>query len=320
MGKPRQRTVLVPAFFICVGAGLTSPSLAAEPPDSGLRDADRHFERGVALYTEADYRGALIEFMRAYTLAPNGVVLFNIGETQYQLRDYAAALATFQQYLVEVPDDSHRALAVRNIKELRGRVGELRVVTIPPGATISINDRVVGQAPLEKPVIVGIGHLDVRAVLPGRPPVQHPIEIAAEDEVLATMEIPPAPAAIGASTPRGTNLDDRSSDGVLSRPSSRTAGWVATGILAGGAVAFGVLALNASSELRDARTEFPTTSERLDQLSSRTRTLSIAADSFAAAALLVGGITLYATIDSNRQASRAQLTAGLGTVRFDARF
>ncbi len=319
MDQPRPRSVFVLLLVACMCAGWISPSLAAEEPAAGLREADRHFERGVALYTDTDYRAALVEFTRAYTLAPNAVVLFNIGETQYQLRDYAAALATFEQYLAEGPEDSHRALAARSIKELRGRVGELRVVTIPPGATISFNDRVVGQSPLEKPVIVGIGHVDVRAVLPGRPPIQRPIEIAAEDDVLATMEIPPEPMHRAESTP-GTRLDDRSSDRSAGRPAGRTVGWVATGILVGGAVAFGVLALNASNDLRHARGEYPTASDRLDQLADRTKTLSLVADSFTAAALVVGGITLYATLDANRQERATRLAVGLGTVSLDARF
>ena len=145
-----------------------APSAAVAEPDGSVREADRHFQRGVALYVEADYRGALVEFERAYTLAPNGIVLFNVGETQYQLRDYAAALATFEHYLVESPaNDSHRTLAEANIKELRTRVGRLRIVTVPAGAEISIDDKVVGQTPFEKSIVVGIGQLNVRATMPG---------------------------------------------------------------------------------------------------------------------------------------------------------
>ena len=97
----------IPRLVVCgvvlgLGVGLLAPVAAVAEPDGSVREADRHFQRGVALYVEADYRGALVEFERAYTLAPNGIVLFNVGETQYQLRDYAAALATFEHYLVEV--------------------------------------------------------------------------------------------------------------------------------------------------------------------------------------------------------------------------
>ena len=162
----------IPSLVICgvvLGVGVMAPGAAVAQPDGSVREADRHFQRGVALYVEADYRGALVEFERAYTLAPNGIVLFNVGETQYQLRDYAAALATFEHYLVEAPaNDSHRTLAEANIKELRTRVGRLRIVTVPAGAEISIDDKVVGQTPFEKAIVVGIGQLSVRATMPGR--------------------------------------------------------------------------------------------------------------------------------------------------------
>src|SRR6185295_9813157 len=110
----------------------TSPAFAAPDAYPSRQEADKHFEHGVSLYMEADYRAALVEFLRAYELAPNGVVLFNIGETQYQLRDYAAALATFERYLVESPQgDSHRQLVDANVKELRTRVGRLTITTFP---------------------------------------------------------------------------------------------------------------------------------------------------------------------------------------------
>ena len=99
-----SRVGLALVVGFCGGLLFSSAAIAA-PSDAGLGEADRHFQEGVVLYTEGDYHGALIEFTRAYTLAPNGVVLFNVGETQYQLRDYAAALETFQQYLIEAPAD-----------------------------------------------------------------------------------------------------------------------------------------------------------------------------------------------------------------------
>ena len=59
MIKRRPRTGLGLAVVICVCAGRLSTSVAAEP-EVGAEGADRHFQRGVALYIEADYRGALV--------------------------------------------------------------------------------------------------------------------------------------------------------------------------------------------------------------------------------------------------------------------
>jgi tetratricopeptide (TPR) repeat protein len=314
----RRGVGLALALGFC-GVLLFSSDAIAEPSNAGVGEADRHFQEGVALYTEGDYRGALVEFTRAYTLAPNGVVLFNVGETQYQLRDYAAALETFQQYLIEAPaDDTHRVIAERNIKELVSRVAQLRVITVPPGATVSVNDRILGQTPFRKPVMVGVGQLTVRAALPGRPVVERAIEIAAEDEVLVAMEVPWSRAA---SAPAETGLGVESSAPSSKNHSAiRTAGWVATGILAGAAVTFGLLAWSESNDLRQARASFPTTGERISHLADQTRTFSVVADSFTAAALVVGGITLYSTVTAGTSTRSAQLTVGFGTLKLDGRF
>jgi hypothetical protein len=326
MIKHRARTGLVTmalgfGVFIGFSVGPVS-SVALAEPDAGVGEAERHFQQGVQLYLEADYRGALVEFTRAYTLAPNGVVLFNIGETEYQLRDYAAALGTFQRYLFEAPaDDKHRPIAERNVKELSTRVAQLRVVTVPPGATISINDRVVGESPLQKPIMVGAGRLTLRAALPGRPPVERPVDVAAEDDVLVTLEVPRSPALPASST---LAVDGMVVDSSPRPPASasrlRLAGWVATGVLAAGAVTFGLLARSESNDLQHVRGQFPTTTAALDHVANRTRTFSIVADSLAAAALVVGGITLYSTVTAKTQASSAQLTVGFGTLRLDGRF
>lgn len=326
MIKPFFRTgVLTTALGFALSIGLSVgpvPSVALAEPD-GVGEAERHFQDGVALYLEADYRGALVEFTRAYTLAPNGVVLFNIGETQYQLRDYAAALQTFQRYLFEAPaDDKHRPIAERNVKELSTRVGQLRVVTVPPGATVSINDHVVGESPLQKPIMVAAGRLTLRAALPGRPAVERPVDVAAEDDVLVTMDVPRAPALTPSSAVAvNSTVIDTSPRPPVSSSTLRIAGWVATGVLAGGAVSFGLLARDESKDLEQLRGQFPASANALDHLANRTKTYSIIADSLAAAALVVGGITLYSTVTANSQASSsAQLSVGFGTLRLDGRF
>lgn len=326
MIKPRARAAPLTAalgFLFSVGFSVGPVcSVALAAPDDAVGEAERHFQDGVRLYLDADYRGALVEFTRAYTLSPNGVVLFNIGETEYQLRDYAAALETFQRYLFEAPaDDKHRPIAERNVKELRTRVGQLRVVTVPPGATVSINDRVVGESPLQKPIVVGAGRLTLRAALPGRPAVEHPIDVASEDDVLVTMEVPRSPALPASSGWASDGMVVGSSTRPAASSSTlRLAGWVATGVLAGGAVTFGLLARSESNDLQQVRRQFPATAGEIDHLANRTRTFSIIADSLTAAALVVGGITLYSTVNASTGASAAQLTVGFGTLRVDGRF
>src|ERR1043165_5818761 len=84
---------------LVVDGGLGSVAHAEPASDSSVKEAGKHFQRGVTLYNEADYRAALVEFKRAYEIAPNSAVLYNIGQTYYQLQNYAAALVALGRYL-----------------------------------------------------------------------------------------------------------------------------------------------------------------------------------------------------------------------------
>src|SRR5262245_22696247 len=129
-----------------VGTAAGRPCAAAPENEAVLREASRHFQQGVTFYAEADYRGALTDFKRAAALAPNATVLYNIGQTQFQLRDYAAALKTFERYLSLADGDGHRSEVEGTMRLLGTRVARLSVISVPPGAEISVDGEVIGRA------------------------------------------------------------------------------------------------------------------------------------------------------------------------------
>src|SRR6476659_10093471 len=106
--------------------------LAAAPAranDAVTREAGKHFQRGVDLYNDGDFRGALVEFKKAYATWPRANVLYDIGQTEYQLLDYASALKTMERYLAETgPNAAHRAEVESTVEILIGRVGSLALV------------------------------------------------------------------------------------------------------------------------------------------------------------------------------------------------
>jgi hypothetical protein len=86
-------------------------------------------------------------------------------------------------------------------------------------------------------------------------------------------------------------------------------------------VVFGLLARNESNDLKNARlTVYPAMPGAFDTLANRTKTLSIVADSLAAAAIVVGGITLVSTVSAHGETHSAGVTVGLGSVGLDLRF
>jgi hypothetical protein len=285
------------AFALSAAALLASTATTAHADDAANRQASRHFQRGVALYGEADYRAALVEFKRAYSLAPNPAVLYNVGETQYQLQDYAAALTTFEHYLAEASGDGHRAEVEGDIDILKARVGHLSLTTVPPGADVTIDDQPVGKTPLDRALLVSIGHRKVVASVAGRPAITRYVDVAADDTLSVTLQLPEPPEPAQAPAPR---LEPLSRPVEATTPSHggstlRWIGWTATGTLAAGAITSGILGIRESRDLESARASYPVSSQTLTHDAQLTTTYSVVADSLAAAAIVVGSVTLLST-------------------------
>lgn len=277
--------------LLVVSAALAGPgahrAVADPPAASSVKDAGKHFRRGVVLYSETDYRGALTEFRRAYELAPNTTVLYNIGQTYFQLQNYAAALAAFERYLTEAGVTApHRREVEQTIETLRTRVGRLRITTNVDGCEVTVDDELVGKTPIDAPVQVSVGRRKITAMLPGRTPDTRFVEVPAGDVVdVGLLVAQPAGAAPAA----GTGGGDRGVDWV-------TTGWIATGALAAGTIGTAVYAYVTSRQLDDARRSYPTTGDELDKRASRARTSAIVADVLGAATVVAAAVTVKLTL------------------------
>jgi PEGA domain len=315
-------------FLRALAATLLLASTTAAQESPSARQASAHFQRGVALYGEADYRAALVEFRRAYAIAPNAGVLYNVAETQFQLQDYAGALATFERFAAEsAPGDAHRAEVETNLDVLRARVGHIAIATVPGGADVTVDDQPAGRTPLDRAVLVSIGHRKVVATLAGRPPVTRYVDVAAGDNLTVTLAMPApdvAPATAAHAMPLTTPPDapPPSHTGAT----WRTVGWGATGLLAAGAVTFGVVASRESSVLTTERNTYPASGATLDHDASLTRTYSIVSDVFTGTAILVGGVTALSTLLSRSSTptrggdTAPRLVLGPGSARLEGAF
>ncbi|HEX8793142.1 MAG TPA: PEGA domain-containing protein [Polyangiaceae bacterium] len=292
---------------------LLAPVLSRADESGSTRDAAKHFQRAVALYGEADYRAALVEFKRAYAIAPNTSVLYNVGETQYQLQDYAGALTSFERYLAESSaSDAHRTEVENDVEILRARVGHLSVVTIPPGADVSVDDQAVGHTPIDKPVLVSVGHRKVTASMPGRPAVTRYVDVATDDNLSVTLQMPDMTGngTAGSAKPYGDGTSAAHPPSADGGHTLQTLGWITTGGLAIGAIATGIVAAHESSTLQSDRNTYPQNSATLERDAHATTTYSVIADSLAAGAVLVGGITLVSMLGGGSSSTPKRGSAG----------
>ncbi|HEU4536220.1 MAG TPA: PEGA domain-containing protein [Polyangiaceae bacterium] len=318
----RASPALVAASVALAAVAPPSPARAAPTPApsaANAREAGKHFQRGVSLFNEADYNAALIEFKRAYELAPNPHVLYNVGQTNFQLQNYAAAIVAFEAYLSEAPQPTHRAEVETALETLRTRVGRLEIASDVAGAEVAIDDQPVGRTPFAKPLIVSVGRRKVVATAEGRAPITRYVEVASgEGQPLAltfaatapSPAPPPAPALAPAAEagPKGggTNWG--------------TVALVSTGVLAAGTLAVGTLAFLADRDAVDKRDTYPVERSALRDAQGRARSFALATDLLGAATLVAGGAALYLTLTHKDEPRKAQVGAGPGSLTLRLRF
>jgi hypothetical protein len=285
----------------------------AAPTREAKDEAQRRFEAGKDLYEENDFRGALIEFRRAYQLAPHFKLLYTIAQVHYQLQDYASALQTFEKYLAdgarEIPA-GRRAEVEKEIERLRTRVAKVEIVCNKSGAEVLVDDVEVGSTPLAKPVMVSAGRRRISVSMKGKATVTRTVDVAGGDSTSLTIElqdqdteVKPVPTATAtAPAPPPTH------------PVSKGAwiGWGVTGVLAVGTVVTGVLALQSSKDLADKRDTADVGANALDSASNKTRALALTTDILGAAAIVAGGVSLYLTL--RKPSEQVQVGIGPGSV------
>lgn len=272
---------------------------AGEKPASqeAVRDAGKHFQRGVALFNEADYAGALAEFRRANEIAPNAAVLYNIGQTQFQLRSYAAALASFERYVAEAGSSAeHRTEAQTAIETLRSRVGKIDV-TAPDGSEITIDDEVAGKTPLP-PLLAAVGKRKVIATKDGRSSPPRYVEVSAGETVKTELRIEEGAPAATSTASTGTTTTAPPQKNYT----PAIALWSATGALAIGSTIVGVLAISKGNKLDDARNAYDpnaTVASRqasIDDAHGSAKSLAIVSDILIPVTVLVGAAAVYFTL------------------------
>jgi hypothetical protein len=290
---------------------LTAPSLPCmaqqpAPTKEQTKEAGTRFKKGLDLFKDGDYQAALIEFRRAYELAPNYNVLYNIGQVYFQLQDYPNALTALQRYIAEggksIPSSRH-ADVDRDIEKLLARVANFEIVTTVPDADITIDDIAVGKSPLAKPILVSAGKHKIAISKAGFTATTKIIEIASSetqkvpiDPVKIEVAPPPPPIAPPPETGTVTVPPTEPPPPPTPPPPTRSVPWAGIAITGGltiGATVMGILALGASSSLATERANPTATRSSLDSAHDKTVAYALVTDILAGGAIIGFGVTLY---------------------------
>jgi len=181
------------------GACLVAGGAVAQPQAPDVRSqlqepAQRAWDAAKQLAGASDYRGALVEFQRAYDLSHNARVLYNIGITEKLLTHYARAVDAWEKELRE----GATQLTPAEQQELKNAISIVQqfVTTIDvtanePDAILSIDDYAVGRTPFAGPVRIDVGKRILKLSKDGFTEAVQTVDVAAGARTPVTFRIEP---------------------------------------------------------------------------------------------------------------------------------
>jgi tetratricopeptide (TPR) repeat protein len=304
----RLRLLLVLAMTsssTLVAAQPAAPGASTTRSSSNAEARDR-FQRGVTLYREGSFDAALAEFQRAYELAPNFRLLFNLAQVQVERHDAVAALSLFGRYLQEggnEVDQERRTQVESDMQTLRSRVAELTVDSNVAGAQLSLDGVELGTLPHAAPVLVNSGVHQITLSKPGYQSTSRSLTIAGAQPlrlVLSLQSAERSPNAAAVAAPHST--DSKSTpEGAERSHGLSTPFWISavtTGALTATAVTFGLLTVNRNQELDDTLNRFPTDPSAVNKARNRVKMDAALTDAFTAASVVGLATTVYFALKS----------------------
>jgi len=288
---------------------------ASDPLDEATEQARAHHRRGLELYDEGDFRLALVEFERAYSVGHSFKVLFNIGQVHFQLYNYAKARLALEQYLREggaAINEQRRAIVEKDLATLRARTATLTVRVSVGDADVLINQALVGKAPLDN-LMVDAGTLHLQITRRGYAPTLREITLAGGEQQVMTIDLVETPSNV---------LVTQVSTGL---PGAAVAGWIITGALLAGTIGTGIAATSEKSTYDTKRSApIPGSVEEgradLERQRNLVSALALTTDILAVAALAAGGISLYLTLRERPRPDAAHVRANGAGATFQVGF
>jgi hypothetical protein len=185
------------AAILAVEPALAAPPAAPATVDvrAQLPDAARKaWDAAKQLAGASDFRGALVEFQRAYDLSHNPRVLFNVGVTEKLLTHYARAVDAWDKE----QSDGAGQLSSAELQELKNAIAIVQqfVTTIDvtaneADASLTIDDYPIGKTPFAGPVRIDVGKHVVKLTKEGFVDAVEPVDVVAGVKTPVTLKLEP---------------------------------------------------------------------------------------------------------------------------------
>ena len=192
-----------------VAAAQAVPNAAA---DESLTQKSRElFAEGNAYAAKGDFVRARAALKAAWGLMHHWGIAANLGAAELELGNHRDATEMLSYALGNWPDSDwteERAEVVRTFHKARKHVGAIEVTVDLEGATVLVDGKEVGQAPLIGLVFVEPGKRVVAAKAPRLDPVASTVAVEAGGEAIVSLHLTKTEAPI---EPTPVVVDDESS-------------------------------------------------------------------------------------------------------------
>jgi hypothetical protein len=306
-----KRTI---AALLLVTVGTTANLAVAKPSvsssqkselSSAQEEASQRFQRGVKLYRDRSFDAALVEFNRAYEIAPDYRVLYNIAQVQVERGDYVGAVKAFRQYREEGGDSiepSRIAEVQSEIGRLEGRIARLKIVSDVSGAEVLIDGDTAGTLPLAMvPVNAGVRRVSVRKK--GFETDEQRLMLAGGEE--KTIEVHLKRNVADSSSKSGAFADRSAAPGDAGSGWHPTTGfWVslaATVVAGGSTAAFALVTHSDDNKFGNELDRFPGSRSAIDNARSNLKRDALITDVCAALTVVGIGSTFYFAATSSKK-------------------
>jgi hypothetical protein len=159
-------------------------SARAQP---GVAESEEHFQRGLRLWDQSDFKGALVQLRRSYELNPKPDILYNVAFVLVRLDDPVPAVEALDRILRDpgsLPAERVET-ARRTREEQASHIGQL-LVRSNVDASLSLDGVLIGRTPMTAAVPVGRGRHWLTASAEGQSPFVDHFEIGGGQ----TLELP----------------------------------------------------------------------------------------------------------------------------------
>jgi hypothetical protein len=167
-------------------------SVRAAPALATADEAKTHFERGVSLFEDRNFDGALAEFQKSFELKPTPAALQNIAVCQKSLHRYTDAIGTLEAMLrdfgQQLSFDDKKA-AEDAIREMKNLLGSLVLVVKPPAARVTVDDRAVAAEQRSRGVLLPSGEHRVVAEAEGHKRFEQIVKIVSGESKTIAVDL-----------------------------------------------------------------------------------------------------------------------------------